>query len=168
LDAGVDVEWHFVGEGVDRQRFERIASRLKVSDRAIFHGATDHSQLLQFYHDSHVLVVPSLSPRTPLDWVETQGVVIQEAQASGCIPIATRVGGISECVTDGVDGALVPDRSHGAIANAIVDLLANRDQWGSFQHAGRHRVEREYNAEVVGKRMHLLLSECIAEHVAST
>lgn len=44
---------------------------------------------------------------TPDGQKETQGLAIQEAQAAGLLVVAWCVGGVAECITDGVTGFLL-------------------------------------------------------------
>jgi glycosyltransferase involved in cell wall biosynthesis len=67
-----------------------------------------------------------------------------EGMGHGKPIIATRVGGIPEVVTDGVNGLLIPPKDHAALANALERLLhdpALRVVLG--QHA-RETYEQEF------------------------
>lgn len=77
---------------------------------------------------------------------------MQEAQASGCLLVATRTGGIPECVDEG-HARLVPDRDERALAGAILDLLQHPDRWPEWQAAGRRWVEERYSVSVIGRRL---------------
>jgi glycosyltransferase involved in cell wall biosynthesis len=78
-----------------------------------------------------VLVLPSAQ--------EPFGTVLAEAMNAGTPVVATRVGGLAEVVDDGVTGRLVPPGDPGALAAAIREALAHRDDWGA---AGRERAAR--------------------------
>ncbi len=78
-----------------------------------------------------VLVVPSHQ--------EPFGTVLAEAMNAGTPVVATRVGGLSEVVDDGVTGRLVPPRDPGALAEAVLEVLAHRETMGA---AGRERARR--------------------------
>ena len=153
LRSGHDVVWHFVGVGPDKSRLMGLSSRLGLTEHAHFHEGIAAHKLLELYHASHLLVLASVSHPGNREHTETQGVVLQEAQAAGCIPIATRVGGIPECVHHGRDGLLVEDRSHRALAEAIEYMFEHRDKWPSFQAQGRRNVEERFSADAVGARM---------------
>lgn len=156
---GLDVRWHFVGVGPEIPALRRFAARLGVADAATIHDGLDLVALRELYASCHLFVLTSLTGTGASPWIETQGVVLQEAQASGCIPIATRTGGIPECITDGLDGLLVEERSHRAIADAIRHLLAHPERWAELQHNGRRTVEERFSADVIGRRMAAILEE---------
>jgi len=156
LDEGINARWTFVGVGPDRAFLERLADRLGLQGRVRF---LEGVSPLPLYHQCHLFVLASVDHFDMEQHVETQGVVLQEAQACGCIPIATAVGGIPECINDGLDGVLVKDRSHRAIAKAIKTLLERPGEWRAFQCRGRENVEQHFSSEVIGTRMAGILRE---------
>ena len=162
-DSGINASWHFVGAGPDKARLLRLAQRLEVESFITFHEGLSSTALLALYHRCHLFVLASRDSRGRVEHVETQGVVLQEAQATGCIPIATRVGGIPECINQQKDGILVPDGSHRAIATAIMDLVASPERWRDLQENGRRNVEEQFSADVIGNRMAELLRQLMQE-----
>ncbi len=154
---GVRIHWHFAGVGPNKAALEALARRLGVSQFVTFHVGVSVGGLRELYQRCQLFVLASVGSTGVAEHVETQGVVLQEAQASGCIPIATRVGGIPECITDGVDGMLITDRSHRAIATAIRELCDKSDEWESMRRCGRTNVEERFSAERVGEQMAVIL-----------
>lgn len=161
LDAGVLAHWRFVGVGPDRARLETWVRRLGLEGHVEFLEGLPAEDLQALYHQCHLFVLASIS--SPGGHVETQGVVLQEAQASGCIPVATRVGGIPECVHHQQDALLVREKSSRAIAEAVQYMLARPQEWAAYQAAGRRNVEENYSADVIGQRMADLLRGVVAE-----
>lgn len=153
IDAGNVVVWHFVGVGPDKSMLVSLAKKLGVADCSFFHTELNLEEICSLYQKCHLFVLPSLNSRKNEEHVETQGVVLQEAQASGCIPIATRVGGIPECLNDKEDSILIKDRSSRAIFDAVKYLMDRPDEWGSYQKKGRNNVEQNFSAAVIGQRM---------------
>jgi glycosyltransferase involved in cell wall biosynthesis len=79
-----------------------------------------------------LLILPSVA--------EAFGLALAEALYLGTTVVATRVGGISEIVDDGVDGVLVRPADSKALANAIVDLLNDSERRKSMAGAGRSKI----------------------------
>lgn len=152
-NVGIAAHFHFAGVGPRLERLRTLAEKLGVHSHVTFHVSASTSELLHLYQTCHLFVLASVSSADGQEHVETQGVVLQEAQASGCIPIATRVGGIPECVRDGVDGVVVPERSALAIANAVLELHAAPERWAAMQREGRRNVEERFSAQVVGAQV---------------
>lgn len=159
IDSGVDAHWYIVGAGPDENKLESLTRRLGLTEHATFHEDLNLEEIRLLYQKCHLFILPSLGNRHNNDWVETQGVVLQEAQASGCIPIATKVGGIPECLNDKEDSILIKDRSSRAIFDAVKYLLNRPEEWDSYQKKGRLNVERNFSATVIGQRMSEIIHE---------
>lgn len=91
-----------------------------------FMGAVDRSALPAIYGSAQVCVIPSLYENFPYTCLE--------AMACGCAVVASRVGGIPEIATDGIDGVLIEAGDAPALARAILGLLkdnSHRQRLGS-------------------------------------
>ncbi|MFN8019720.1 MAG: glycosyltransferase family 4 protein [Acidimicrobiales bacterium] len=104
------------------------------------------------------VAVPGLVADTA-PWVQAADVYVQpsreeqsgalallEAQRLGIAVVASAVDGIPEDVTDGETGLLVPPGDAGALAEALVALLAGPERRGRLAEAGRARFEERFAA----------------------
>jgi UDP-glucose:(heptosyl)LPS alpha-1,3-glucosyltransferase len=80
--------------------FEKLTEQLGLGDRVIFAGS--RSDLPRIYAAADALVLPTL--------YETFALVCLEAMATGLPVFATRVGGIEDYLSDGVNGFLIERR----------------------------------------------------------
>ena len=69
------------------------------------------------------------------------GLVIQEAMCSGTPVVTTPCGDGPECITDGVDGWLVPPRDVDALVERFRAAAADRDHAAAVGRAARKRAE---------------------------
>lgn len=76
---------------------ERLRKQVTGRGDIIFAGRFDHSQIRRVLAGLDVLVVPSV-------WYENSPNVILEAFATGTPVVVSRLGGMAELVTDGVNG----------------------------------------------------------------
>jgi len=106
-----------VGDGNLRSGLEQQSRQLGIKDRVLFTGW--RADLARIYADLDVLVVSSNNEGTPVSAIE--------AMAASCPVVATRVGGVPDLITDGVNGRLVPAKDAEAIADAVIDLLGHRE-----------------------------------------
>jgi glycosyltransferase involved in cell wall biosynthesis len=101
--AGVSVELDLVGDGPQGDRLDGAGVRRL--------GALPRDELHRLMADAHAVVVPSRR--------EGLGLVAVEALALGRPVVASRVGGLTATVVDGVDGALVPPDDVPALVAAL-------------------------------------------------
>ena len=105
-----------VGEGPERQRLQRLASALGISDRIRFLPIVPQDQLAIVYSAVDVLALGS----TREGWPN----VLLEAMACGTPVVAMDVGGVGEIITKEEVGRLVGRRDASAFAMAIQQLMA--------------------------------------------
>ena len=153
LQLGHNIEYNMVGVGdTGRRRLEGLSKKIGIESAVHFHQNICHEGLKNLYNTCHIFILPSLRSKSQ-SHTETQGVVIQEAQASGCLVIATQTGGIPECVVNEVNATLINDRSSKEIANAVCTLLNNDELWKNMQINGRHHVKQKFCSFDIGKKM---------------
>jgi glycosyltransferase involved in cell wall biosynthesis len=70
------------------------------------------------------------------------GIVIQEAMCTGTPVVTTVCGGGPDCITDGVDGWIVPPRDIDALVERFRACAADRDRTAAVGRAARARAER--------------------------
>jgi glycosyltransferase involved in cell wall biosynthesis len=70
-----------------------------------------------------------------------------ESMAASLPTVATRVGGVPDVATDGVDALLVPPRDAEALAAAILKLAADSALRARIGQAARRRVETAFSLE---------------------
>ncbi len=100
-----------------------------------------------------------------------------EASQSGVIPvaytyekpvIATRVGGLPDMVEHGRTGLLVQPRDSDALADAVIELLRDRQKRIAMGRAGKEKLERECAPEVVTQQTLAVYRETIQDFHART
>jgi glycosyltransferase involved in cell wall biosynthesis len=127
------------GEGSLRSYHEQLAKDLGVTKYVVFTGLIPRQLLPYYYAACDLFVVPSLQ--------EGFGLVVSEAMACSKPVIATRVGGIPDQITDGIDGILVRPKDPEALAEAIVSLIDDPCLMGKMGLAARETVQRRFNIE---------------------
>ena len=102
-------------------------------------GHVPWRDLVEHYRTAQVFVMPS--------YYETGGISVIEAMAFGLPVVATRAGGLSEVVEDGVTGILVPPGDSKALAEAISRLLRDPELRRRMGEAGRSTVMKDFTVE---------------------
>ncbi len=98
-----------------RRRLTEAIWRLGLNDHVLIAGPQPHADLARWFSAADVSVLATQSEGWPN--------VLLESLACGTPAVATRVGGTSEIVRDGQDGALVPYDDPGALGQAIARAL---------------------------------------------
>jgi glycosyltransferase involved in cell wall biosynthesis len=80
---------------------------------------------------------------------EGLGTSVLDAMACRLPVVASRTGGLTEAVVDGVTGLLVPPGDAGALAGALIDLLGTPRRAESMGAAGRRRVEQQFTVSAM-------------------
>lgn len=130
LESFPDAKILFAGqyEGVwgEREYFNRLIPRiraLEAQDRWEFAGVLPLKDMAAFYPNLEVLCVPSLNS------TETFGFVQIEAMMNGVPVVAANLPGVRVPVSMTGMGEVVPVGKPGALADAIVEILAHPDQY---------------------------------------
>ena len=127
------------GDGPDRGPAERLAYDLGVGEHVTFLGKQDHIERL--IPQAHVLLLPSE--------LEAFGLAALEAMACGVPPVATRVGGVPELITHGVDGFLESVGDIEAQASRVIELLTKNDLYQRLSQAARHTAQNNFCSEEI-------------------
>lgn len=125
-----------VGDGPGRPAAEALARELGIARSVEFLGA--RSDVAQLLPDADVFVLASYA-------VENLPFAVLEAMAARLPVVATDVGALSELVSDGVTGALVPPRDHPTLARALVRLVADPERARAMGRAGADRLRTEFS-----------------------
>lgn len=119
-----------VGDGLERQALEELATGLGLGDRVVFLGALSQARVAQAMADADFLLVPSL----PLGgWQESFGRVAVEGLASGLAVIGTCTGGLAETI--GTGGWVVEPGDHLELADKIREILGSVTPFEVGKHA---------------------------------
>lgn len=150
----VGAHLYMAGDGPERGPAERLAVELGLESHVTFLGKQD--RIHKLLPDMDVLLLPSE--------MESFGLAALEAMACGVPPVATRVGGVPELITDGVDGYLEAVGDVQAQAARVVQLLENQELHRRISHAARATAEarfcssriipqyESYYEEILGRR----------------
>jgi phosphatidylinositol alpha-1,6-mannosyltransferase len=151
--------YNVVGDGDGRSELEQLAQQLGVRQDVRFHGFVSESELLRYYAQASVFVMPSRA--------EGFGFVFLEAMSQGIPVIGGVMDATPEVVADGETGYLVDPTSVTAIESAISRLLCDDRERLLMGQAGRRRALQEFGFPLFQERLLSLLSESIANQQRS-
>lgn len=143
--AGLPVHLRIAGEddsrGVHyRRQLERLIADLALVEQVELLGSVSEAVVKEELQAAHVFALASHE--------EALGVATMEAMAMSVPVVVTRVGGVPELVTDGVEGLLVPPHDPSAVAAGLERVLRNESLAQPMGRAGRCKVERAFHSGV--------------------
>jgi len=139
------------GDGPDRPPAEHLARALKVERDVLFLGKQNHVERL--IPLAHVLLMPSD--------LESFGLAALEAMACGVVPVATRVGGVPELITDGEDGFLESPGDIAAMAARATALLSDEALHYRMAKAGRWNAAERFCTDKIIPRYEQYYQEVV-------
>jgi glycosyltransferase involved in cell wall biosynthesis len=136
-ERGVPAVLCMVGDGPDRERLEQVAHDLGIVRSTYFVGY--QSDVAGYYRLFDAFLLPSVNEGTPVSAIE--------ALASGTPVVATRVGGVPDVVTEGIDGFLVDAGDTEAAADRLAELAGDPELRSRLGAAGRENAVERYSVE---------------------
>ncbi len=145
---GVPVRYEIVGaepplgdaaKPTDRPRLLYLIRELGLEGQVELVGELSHRETRDRMHGSDVLLHPSLS----------EGIAncVLEAMACELPVVVTDCGGMTEAVTDGVEGFVCPPRDPAALAGALGQLWRDPELALRLGEAGRRRILADFTLE---------------------
>lgn len=150
-----------VGDGPEREGFERRLSDSGLRDRAEFTGAINFALVPEYFHQIDVLVIPT---ETTKRIREQFGRVIVEAMASGVPVIGSTCGAIPEVIGDA--GLIFPEGNAEALADALRQSLSDEALRERMSLAGLARVG-QYSWERVAEDTYKLYQQVLRTRTES-
>jgi glycosyltransferase involved in cell wall biosynthesis len=136
LDAGHDVHYELVGSGPAEAELRYTAHDLDLEDRVTFSGKRSSTEVRSALERCDVFVLPSVS--------EGMSNAALEAMAMEIPVVTTSAGGMTEALSDEVEGLVVPSRDAAALARAVERLLRDGSSRVTMGQAGRRRIARDF------------------------
>ncbi|MBW2594462.1 MAG: glycosyltransferase family 4 protein [Deltaproteobacteria bacterium] len=156
-----DAKILIVGDGPLRERLGALSEELGVRDNVIFAGF--RSDIKEILSAVDLLVVPSLLEGFPM--------VTLEAMAMAKPIVATNIDGITEQITDGIDGILVSPRDPSTLAKAVIRVLNDNELVRTMGLSARERVEQDFSVEKMvaeTEKVYMSLHYCPVKLYGST
>ncbi|MFN7016592.1 MAG: glycosyltransferase family 4 protein [Fimbriimonadales bacterium] len=136
------------------ERVRREAEQLGVAAYVLWLGERkDVPRLLQALD---LYALPTLNDMLPM--------AMLEAMWTALPILATRVGGIPEAITDGVDGWLVPPKDPDALANALLAIIEDPEERARRAQNAHQRVQQSFTVQLQVAKIEAILQQVIAEY----
>lgn len=137
----------------DVQKIQALLQSGHIEGSVKLLGWVDPQQLIGFYHQSHIFVLPSYYEGWPM--------VLLEAMACGLPIVGTRVGGIPELVEEGKNGILINPGDRKALLEALIALLADPVLREGIAQKNIKKIKEKYDMPVYIEKLKGLYREIL-------
>lgn len=134
----VNAELTIIGDGPDKERLRAGFCDAGVSSLATFLGVRSPVETLKEMQTHGVLLLPSNYEGLPI--------TVLEAMGRGCVPVASRLPGITDdAIEDGVSGHLIEPSGTDGFASAVRDLIDHPAVFREMQLAAARRAQSRFS-----------------------
>jgi len=128
-----------IGEGPMFSYFNKHTENIGIQEMVRFIGQVPHSEIKKYYSMLDIFVIPRVKNRmtetiSPLKIIEAMGI--------GIPVVGSDVGGISEIITDGVNGFLFKSQNPKDLAKVLKKLIKNEDLRKKVAHRAKIWVQQ--------------------------
>jgi MMP alpha-(1->4)-mannosyltransferase len=143
LETYPDLELLLVSKPLPGGKTEKLVKKLGLQDKIQFVSGISTEQMVNYYAEASIAVVPSV--------YEGFGLPAGEAMACGVAVVSTDGGALPEVVGDA--GVIVPAKNVEAMAKAIDKLLRDPARREALGAAGRERILEKFCWQVCAREM---------------
>lgn len=107
-------DWTFtiIGKGPDEEKLKQMVMDLHLQDNVYFVGYKQKEEILGYFSDSHILIMPS--------YLEVWGLVLNEALASGLFCLSSKYAGATfDLIKEGENGYVIDPQNVDDIVHNI-------------------------------------------------
>lgn len=122
-----------------------LVKQLKLEDNVFFSGVIDRKNFISYLENAIAFVQHSVTAINGDQ--EGTPVAVLEASAAGVPVIATRHTGISDVILENETGLLVDEHDVEGMANAMIQLLANKNFAKTLGEKGKERIRELFSME---------------------
>jgi glycosyltransferase involved in cell wall biosynthesis len=154
LRRGIDAELTVVGMGPQSDDLRTQMRDMGLEGRVEFLGAVSPRSVYEIMLRHHIFLMPSQFEGLP--------VVSLEAQACGCVPIASRLPGITDkAIQEGETGMLVDVGDVNGFVSAVEKLYRDPRAWLDMSTKGHARVGGEFSVDCMGSAYLRVIEDCV-------
>lgn len=155
-DNNIDFELVIIGEGILKQKLERMVRELDLNQQIRFTGRINNSDLPDHLNAANIYISMPV----------TEGVSASlfEAMATGCYPIVSDIPGNQSWLKDEKNGCLIPINDIDALAASLIDCAAKLPVLKDTVQNNRDFIEEEVSFEKNMRRIAVLYQQLMEKN----
>ena len=155
-DSIPDIKLIVGGKGELLDYYIEKTKKLGISDNVEFKGYLSDEEVLKYYQESSLFVLPSISSLQ-----EGFGIVVLEALACQTPIISTNIVGVSDDVIDRECGLIIEPKNSKKLAESIITIINDKNLQNLMGIRGRKLVQEKYEWKSIAKSIHDLYEELL-------
>lgn len=148
-----DAEFVLIGYGQLKAKVMKFAYNYDLLKNVHFTGPFNRDQIADFLGKASIFILPSFKEGLPLS--------LLEAMASGVAAVGSHIQGISDVVTHGQNGLLVPPENPEALANTVITLLNDENLRRRLGQSARRLMKEKHNWDMITHKIEKVYLEAI-------
>jgi glycosyltransferase involved in cell wall biosynthesis len=149
---GVNATLTVVGEGPDKQQLQRRLTEMCQLGTFVVLPTQISAEIYRLLLGHHVLLMPSFYEGLPI--------MLLEAQACGCVPIASNLPGVTDVpIEHGKTGFLCPVADVSAFVTACALVASTLGPWDALSRAAHDQVVERFTTEIMAQKYLGLFAE---------
>jgi len=128
------------GSGPYYKNLKNLIENLRLENKVIFVGKIDSKDTVNYYNIADIFVFPTLR-------IESFGLVSAEAMSCGKPVIASKIGAISDVITNFKDGILVKPNNLEELRKNILKVLNNKTLVKRLSENARKKIVNNFNID---------------------
>ncbi len=146
-----EIKMILVGEGELKEEIQDYIVKCNLQKNVELTGALDQEDVIKIMNKADVFLLPGIYDKDGR--AETQGLVIQEAQAMELPVIISDAGGMKNGMLDMETGFVVKAGDIKGFAEKIIFFIENEKQRKHMGECGRNYVLKNFDSELLGKQL---------------
>ncbi len=150
-EKNIAFEAKMIGDGELRESVFSLIQKYNLESKVFLFGKQTQEEIKTHFSNSDVFVLTGVVDSHGI--AETQGLVIQEAQAMELPVIVSDVGGMKEGIVENESGYAIKSNDIEGFVKKIIYLQANDEVRKEMGRKGRAFVDENYNIQKLNEKM---------------
>ncbi len=157
-----NIKLDIIGNGPLENTLKDLMNKLNLNLHVRILGGMSQEELIKNMLHSHLFLLPGIhDPDTGR--AETQGLVIQEAQAMGLPVLVSDAGGMQYGMVDGTTGYVIEAGDIEAFATRIAYLFHHEEERQTMGIAAREYVSANYDIRYLGEKLERIYQQILSK-----
>lgn len=154
-ERGHPMQLTVAGSGPHLRYFQREQANLGLQEAVRFVGPVFGDAKIDLWRSHDIFIFPT-------NLTEGLPYALLEAMASATVPVCTAMGGMADVMRNGVHGVVVPNHDVDALADALIELDADRDTLIRLGRQAQERIRSTYTVDNLREAFDTLYRQVLA------